>query len=263
MATLTTTYRHDYLSPNLDRYNISKMEATESKSGDCKCELKDEVPNISNLGESCRGGGEWTGVAPMGILLKPRNISVTYDDEQANGKSCFSEKPNKFLEKLCIKYPELYERLKQTPHDDLYRKIDTDRFKSTYQIDFCNLSEYPEGVYDGLQSKNNLPQGAGSSGTSDPCAIYRANKTKSLPNIDEDSDNPCIGLYRPVRVDVITRIPKSYVSSSHWGEKLIIKGPRISEYKDVISRIGGIIQKENLHDHSKCSEGKNCSHRYL
>lgn len=251
---MLTTYTHDYLPPNIERYNFTKLSTLGPKSG---FKTKNESTQLPVIAASC-GENEWTGIAPMGILIKPRLIPDEPKDTRKIN-SCFSDKPNKFLESLCIKYPELYERIMSTPKDDLYRQIDSDRFRSTYQVDYDHISEFPHGVYDGLTTKNN--QEIEDFNSKDPCAIYRGNP-KIVKQIDPV--DPCLGLYRPVRVETITKIPKNYTSSSHWTDGATkMKGPNVSEYTDGISKIGGIIQKENLNDHSKCKSGKSCIHEFL
>lgn len=171
---MLTTYKHDYLPPNIERYNFTKLSTLGPKSGFQTNNISTQLPE--KIGASC-GESEWTGIAPMGILIKPRLIPEEPKDS-AKINSCFSDKPNKFLESLCINYPELYERIKSTPNDDLYRQIDSDRFKSTYQVDYDHISEFPHGVYDGLTTKINLPQGIENFNSRDPCSIYRGNSTK-------------------------------------------------------------------------------------
>lgn len=166
---MLTTYKHDYLPPNIERYNFTKLSNLGPKSGFKTNNESTQLPE--KFGSSC-GENEWTGIAPMGILIKPRLIPDEPKDSRKIN-SCFSDKPNKFLESLCIKYPELYERIKSTPKDDLYRQIDSDRFRSTDQVDYDHISEFPHGVYDGLTTKNNLPQGIENFNSKDPCAIYR------------------------------------------------------------------------------------------
>lgn len=260
MISLTTTYRHDFLWPSVHKKDFEKISKFGPMAGfdPCICEEHFKRPDLSKLAASCPSP-EWTGVAAMGALINPRIIpEEPKDDRKIN--ACFQDKPNKFLEKLCLKFPELYEKLRAAPHDDLYSKIDLDRFKSTYQVDYCRIPLGTQGVYDDLTTKATASQSDGIV-TEDPCAIYRERRRSSDEKYT-DSD-PCIGLYRPVKVTCITNVPRSYISSGHWGSsRAVIVGMPKTEYQSKIGETGRIIQEKKFNDHSKCAEGSNCNHEY-
>lgn len=263
MAGLTSTYRHDYLPPNVERFGFENQIRTGPLAGlgDKCCRECEAKRKLKGEGEKCKGG-EWTRIGPMGPLITPRIIPEEPTELEVH--RCLKDKPNRFLSKLCNKYPELYEKLKCFNNDELYRKVESDRMNTSYQIDYCHQREYFGGLYDNLSSKCKNPNGEGNE-TKKTCEFYKkmsGNKCKKGgfgPEGDADED-PCQGLYRPFRTQCITGIPRG-MQSGHWPEQPYQKEPAISEYRDKISNIGKAIIKHKIHDHSKCSQQANCRHK--
>lgn len=188
---MQTTYQHDFIPPNslmaIKDINFTNNNKTEMSSKDkhlcCKPLLSQTKPTLNTntnekellkIAESCKNTNEWTGIAPMGILITPRIIPENTIDNANTKKdvnSCFEEQPNKFLQQLSNKYPNLYEKLKNKNPDDIQNQLYTNCFKSTYQIDYGNEPEYAKGLY--INQTVNFEPGKliKNSQFSDPCAI--------------------------------------------------------------------------------------------
>lgn len=272
---LVTTYRHDYVSPHTKRYAFlkAKNEKDLEQGGKepCQCvEDKQEVPKA--VEKQC--AIEWTGVAPMGRLIDARIIPTTITPEQLDamandGRSdCFKEQPNRFLKILRTAYPDLYERLKQMPKDELNRRLERERMFTTYQIDYCNVDEYPEGIYKSLNDEdetkklnaNKLLQ------HQDACAEFRANVMQEISKDGEKSymqKDPCEKIYKPFKISFgdSARFINSG-NNSHWRTAAFKKRANFTEYMDSISRVGCVIMRNNIHNHQKCSS-KHCRHQLV
>lgn len=77
----------------------------------------------------------------MGPLLDSKTYPVKVGVSPESEVSQFNQ-PNVYLEKLKEKYPFIYECLKTAPPDDLISRINRDRLRSTYQVDYCNMGKY-------------------------------------------------------------------------------------------------------------------------
>lgn len=198
----TTTYRHDYVQPKIKRIKSEenknhmysgkpddkKMPIKKlSRSCECQSKLIENKNNTSlnDINNKC-ANTEWTRIAPMGALIKPRIIPMDNLKIENETKTCFDKKPNKFLEKLPQKYPKLYEEIKKTSNDELNRKTCENGMKSTYQIDYCGIQEniggiYSENVSSSIDTNSSKPKYY----ICDPCAIYRGcdeNYTNTVRN---------------------------------------------------------------------------------
>nr|CAD7410171.1 unnamed protein product [Timema poppensis] len=149
-------------------------------------------------------------------------------------------KCHKALAYLYEKYPFLYNTLRSSPKDDLANRLYKDRMRTTYQIDYCKMNEFPSTEYD------NLVRAAGVGDT-----IQDA-WTNTLPGC------PCRPLMRnniASRRGIISKttspkgisISKMADSGKHKFEAI----PWRSEYQDSISKLGGRIIREGLHCQSK------------
>lgn len=273
---LVTTYQHDYVPPYTKRYEfVKKQGKAEKEKEECQCidTAKIEVPKAAQ--EKCESGAEWTGIAPMGRLIDPRIIPTKLTPEQVDNLAketdadCFKAQPNRFLQILRTAYPDLYDRLKQMPKDELNRRLERQRLFTTYQIDYCNMNEYPEGIYESLKEKDDtanlnaskLLQKEGA------CDVFRANVMKELDNQTRNPTitDPCEHAYKPFKISFTDSA--RFINSgnnSHWRSKAFVTRTNFSEYMETISRNGCVIIKNNIHDHSKCgSNGKHCRHPLL
>lgn len=279
---LVTTYQHDYIPPYTRRYDFvqkplpgaSKKDRPEEE---CQCIEESRVEPPKAVLDKCPDV-EWTGIAPMGRLVEPRIIPTKFSNDQMDAMArdpygdCFKNQPNRFLQILRTAYPDLYERLKQMPKDELNRRMDNQRLITTYQIDYCNVNEFPEGVYESLKpddetSKLNANKLLHQQG---PCAEFRANVMQELDKENADSFNlsadSCDKAYKPFKITFADS--SRFISSggySHWrtSGNAFAKRANFSEYMDTISKNGCVVMKNNIHDHRNCANGKHCMHKII
>lgn len=275
---MLSTYQHDYVPPSAKRYEfLTRAKGLEGHDGpkviECECSDETKINMPPAAAKDC-SGVEWTGIAPMGKLVDPRLIPTQLTQDQVEKMAfsaetdCFKLQPNRFLKILRTVYPDLYERLKVLPKDELSRRLEKNRMFTTYQIDYCNMNEYPEGIYESLktedesskQNSNKLMNERG------PCSEFRQNVMNELeretsPGYDVSRDE-CEKSYKPFKTTFADS--SSFVdsgSNSHWSAAPTTyrKMPNFSEYMDSISRNGCVIMRNKLHDHSKCL-AKYCKH---
>lgn len=272
---LVSTYQHDYIPPNTKRYDfITRPEQRKKEEEVCQCIQPANVEIPKAALEQC-SGVEWTGIAPMGKLIDPRIIPTKFSPDQIQGieqgniEDCFQMQPNRFLKILRTAYPDLYERLKEMPKDELSRRLDRQRLFTTYQIDFCGVNEYPEGIYESLKENDphntidtKLLQKQG------PCESFRTNVMQAMQRAKMDGyaegKDPCEKAYKPFKIAFgdSNRFINSG-NNSHWKCTSFNKKANFSEYMDTINKSGCIIMKNNLHDHSRCNKGKHCKHQII
>ncbi|KAM7353214.1 uncharacterized protein ACRADG_005395 [Cochliomyia hominivorax] len=273
---LMTTYQYDFIPPNTKRYDFinDQIPSVKKNEDECQCveENKIDIPQIKQ--KQC-DSVEWTGVAPMGRLIDPRIIPTRLYNQQLKDMNhefqtdCFIQEPNRFLKILRTAYPDLYERLKQIPKDELNRRIERDRIYTTYQIDFCNTKEYPEGIYASLQEKDDASKLNASKilQTQKSCAELRANVLEMLAkegtSDKQKNHDSCDKAYKPFKITFADS--SRFINSgnnSHWRSNVSAKKTKFSEYMDTINKIGCVIMKNNIHDHQKCT-GKHCRHQLI
>lgn len=254
---LITTYRHDYIDPrqmHLD-YNLKSGSVETSNECNCQPENGESADLAAKLNENCgataenEGKGEWTGIAPMGLLIKARVIPRGDDNDDENIDQCFVEKPNRYLQNLPNSNPTLFENLRTMNKDDLAKTLNTDRLRSTYQVDYGGMAEYNTGTYgDNEMSEDMIRSGLHSTEANDPCT------EESLFKDHRAQQKKCL---RPVyRAKVCCKhCPAVH---GHWqAEKL-----QTSEYFASVGATGGLIMKEKLNNHSKCNP-RNCKHKIM
>ncbi|KAI5632553.1 hypothetical protein NE865_14727 [Phthorimaea operculella] len=201
-----------------------------TRPADCRC------PQYSGANVKLPPGqeGGWSRNELMGPLLDPKLYPVRVAAAPETASSRYNQ-PNAFLEKLQSKYPMLYSILQNEASPELKQRIDRDRNKTTYQVDYCESG--PGAKFEGLQRAQD------ESGTG-PCA-----QPMRLPG------DPC-------RVG-----PKSNFSVPKTISKQGTGGavdPRAkcetssavpplgkTEYQDVVSKLGGIIMRDKLHRRDK------------
>lgn len=265
-----TTYQHDFVRPNNNRYIFVKDNDLNEKDI-CKC--PDEQSDIPQTQRKHEETVEWTGIAPMGRLIDPRIIPTKFSADQVDAMAndhegnCFDLQPNRFLKILRTAYPDLYERLKEIPKDELSRRLERQRMFTTYQIDFCNINEYPGGIYESIKKEDEksksdasrLLQQQGS------CVEFKTNVIQELEKESSDRiQDPCVKAYKPFKISFADSA--RFVNSgnnSHWNSKEVFnKKANFTEYMDTINKIGCVIMKNKLHDHHKCS-GRHCRHQLV
>lgn len=257
---LITTYKHDYIDPREMLLNYkAKSQTDQPSTNSCNCvpendaddsELANELNGKCGASPENEGKSEWTGVAPMGLLIKARVIpNGDQNNADDDDDECSVKKPNRYLKNLPNSNPSLYDNLRKMNKDDLSKILNNDRLKSTYQIDYGGVDEFNTGTYgDDEQFADSLKAGLQSSGPKDPCTEDGVFK-------DHRSPKKC---YRPVyRARVCCKHCPAV--RGHWkiDDKL-----KTSEYNASIGEIGGLIMKEKLNDHSKCTP-KKCNHAIM
>ncbi|XP_022122506.1 uncharacterized protein LOC110998261 [Pieris rapae] len=237
-----TTYRKDYLWPNLpgsghggDIVESPKLSGQElafyqacmqhTRPPDCRC------PQYSGEEVQLPPGkeGGWSRNELMGPMLDPKLYPVRVGASPETASSRYDQ-PNAFLDKLQSKYPMLYSILQNEASSELKQRIDRDRNKTTYQVDFCESG--PGAKFEGLQRASD------ESGTG-PCA-----QPMRLPG------DPC-------RVGPKPRMttPKTISKQGGGGADPRAKCETSSavpplgktEYQDNVSKLGGIIMRDKLH----------------
>lgn len=251
---MTTTYRHDYKPPKTNRYRFKEENKMDPA---CLCPIV-EVPK--DVAAGCPQP-EWTGVAPMGKLVEPRLIPTKLDyssHEEVKLANCQDDQPNRFLKTMKECYPDLYDRLLALPQEDLRKTVKGNRLLSTYQIDFCKLKEFDEGLYKTAvdkddQNKHLLTLTSG-------CESFR-NKIASEVKKQRDISNlECVRAYRPKKFSFTDSANfNTEPETSHWSAPSFGKTYTFSEYMDGVSKTGCVILQNKIHDHSKCNKDA-CNH---
>lgn len=276
---MISTYQHDYVPPNTKRYDFMTQNKHQDGRGgpkivECECVEGDKIRPPADATAACATGVEWTGIAPMGRLIDPRLIPAQLSQDQADNMAlapesdCFKLQPNRFLKILRNIYPDLYERLKLMPKDELGRRLDTNRMFTTYQIDYCELNEYPEGIYESMKltDKASKMKSDKLMTHKEPCSEFRADVMRQMERENSTSydvqADECQQAYKPFKTTFSDS--SQFVNSgsnSHWktGTNAFRKDPNFTEYMDSISRNGCIIMRNKLHDHSKCL-ANHCKH---
>lgn len=255
---LITTYRHDYIDPRqmVLNYNL-KSENQNVIENDCECKPdKDGVcaALAKMLNEKCgaetatEGKSEWTGIAPMGLLIKARVIPKKDGDFEEDLDQCFVDKPNRYLQNLPNSNPTLYEDLRKMNKDDLAKVLNTDRLKTTYQVDYCGEKEFSSGAYgESEMTEDMIRSGLQNGGPSDPCTEQNLFKDHRAP--------PKRKFEQVYRAKVCCKHCPAV--RGHWETEDKLK---TSEYNAGFGEIGGLIMNQRLNDHTDCNPNF-CKHR--
>lgn len=260
---LITTYRHDYIDPrqmllNYKLTNAANQSNMQQSKNECNCVPEDDTTArlAARLNEQCgataadEGKSEWTGIAPMGLLIKARVIPADDQDQTENMDDCFVTKPNRYLQNLPNANPSLFEDLRQMNRDDLSKILDKDRLKTTYQIDYGGVAEYRMGTYgDNEMTEDQIRSGLQSGEPNDPCTDQNLLKEHRAP------PKKC---FRPIyRTKVCCKHCPAV--RGHWQNESKTKG---AEFAMSVNEVGALIMKERLNDHSKCNANK-CKHTIM
>ncbi|KAF9417481.1 hypothetical protein HW555_005404 [Spodoptera exigua] len=251
-----TTYRKDYLWPNLPGSteqihasgtgggggpgltDISKLSGEElafyqaclqhSRPPDCRCPQYSggEMPMLPPGKE-----GGWSRNEMMGPMLDPKLYPVRVGAAPETPTSRYDQ-PNAFLDKLQSKYPMLYSILQNEASPELKQRIDRDRNKTTYRVDYCETG--PGAKFEGLQ------RAADESGTG-PCA-----QPMRLPG------DPCrVGPKPPKSAPKTISKQAGGAAASDPRAKCETTSatPPLgrTEYQDGVSKLGAIIMRDKLH----------------
>ncbi|CAG9133063.1 unnamed protein product [Plutella xylostella] len=116
-----------------------------SRPPDCRC------PQYSGATGAQAPPGQaagWSRSELMGPLLDPKLYPAKMGASPETPTSRYNQ-PNAFLDKLQSKYPMLYSILQNEASPELKQRIDRDRNKTTYMVDYCESG--PGAKFEGLQ----------------------------------------------------------------------------------------------------------------
>ncbi|XP_050299767.1 uncharacterized protein LOC126738454 isoform X3 [Anthonomus grandis grandis] len=160
MDQFVTTYRKDYLWPYVKTLGLRPhpehlfqpqyRDAHRPDLIPCECHnIGDHNVHQNHqrnlLGPQAYEEEAWSRLGPMGPLLDPKIYPAKVSSAPQTQVGRFNQ-PNVFLAKIQEKYPFIYECLRTAPPDDLLARINRDRLRSTYQVDFCKMKEIPWGT---------------------------------------------------------------------------------------------------------------------
>ncbi|XP_068623220.1 uncharacterized protein [Battus philenor] len=240
-----TTYRKDYLWPNLPKgpgagtaggAEIPKLSDEElafyqacmqnTRPADCRCPQYSggEMPQLPPGKE-----GGWSRNEIMGPLLDPKLYPAKVAASPETPTSRYNQ-PNAFLDKLQSKYPMLYSILQNEASPELKQRIDRDRNKTTYQVDYCETG--PGAKFDNLQrAADDSGQGPCSQPMrlpGDPCRVAPKMRMTTPKTISKQATG---GADPRAKCETTSAVPP-------LGK---------TEYQDGVSKLGGIIMRDKLH----------------
>ncbi|KAL1506019.1 hypothetical protein ABEB36_005456 [Hypothenemus hampei] len=237
MDQFVTTYRKDYLWPYVKTLGLRPNGPLYPIPCECHAigDPQGTIQQRNLLSPLAYEEESWTRTGPMGPLLDPKIYPAKVSAAPESKIGRFNQ-PNVFLAKLQEKYPFIYECLRTAPPDDLLARINRDRLRSTYQVDYCKMKEYPSGPYDELLRAAGVE---GLSRCSEPvtlpeavCKIYT--KSRISGHGGKGSGQPCGSIF------------KSKEAGYRVGSSSLT--PSATEYQDAISRLGQLIIKNRIHD---------------
>ncbi|XP_017770805.1 PREDICTED: uncharacterized protein LOC108558408 [Nicrophorus vespilloides] len=262
MDQFVTTYRKDFLWPYVRSFGLKPDNGPQfGGHGDmcaCQCSQEDEQ---KLLGPNVLEQDAYQKLGPSAPLMDPKLYPARVGPAPENDTQRFNQ-PNVFLEKLRMKYPFLYEVLRTTAPDDLISRINRDRLRTTYEVDYCHLNEYPSAPYDELIRAAGLKGGPVCSEPvrlpGDPCRPNQkpiAFRPGALPNatkIDKISNSTKCGA---VGGGGGSGGAGGFGSSGGSGGQNSSGAPGIggaismgtTEYQDAISKLGELIIRDKIH----------------
>lgn len=153
-----TTYKKDYPWPAT---RIKRKPTELDEYGACKCrDLPREIKPLTHCGDDY----DWSRTGPMGRLLDAKLYPAKTGPHPETDITRFDQ-PGVFMRKVKLekskrkcccncchellkrsfqleeKYPNLYGILQTTPIDEVIRRVDQDRLKTTYQLDYSERGE--------------------------------------------------------------------------------------------------------------------------
>lgn len=221
---LLTTYRHAFRSPEI---NYPKT----NRADECICPLVlEEKKKKSGL------------CPPINTSSKTNAVDIDCSalvQPQAAHNACSLDTTERFLGNIRSVYPDLFEKIKMMPSDELNRILENDANKSVYMVDFCKLRGYSDGLFESQkQPKKNV------------CG----EETKPWVSKVDPEEFKCFAPFRPHKHTTKTE------RNVEQQKETIQKNFHITEYMDRFSRTGCIIMKSNIHNHSKCPSPASCEH---
>lgn len=205
MDQFMSTYQKDFTWPTT---RIKRMPGVLSEESACRCR---EPPRELTPLTRCGDDYDWSRTGPMGRLLDPK---------------LYPAKTGPHPESEATKHdqPSAYMR-KSTPIDEVIKRVDEDRLKTTYQLDYSvKAAEQMEEIATG------------------PCAIYREQKATIDCRPSTKSK-----LEKRGHEDKLKKKTKSAKKVTEDESQETRLPPWRSEYQDNISRLGSAIMKQKIH----------------
>lgn len=141
-----TEYNFRYQAPWIEKYEISGIEIRQKPTG-----VYNEAPFRKHFSfDKCKCVPYFTLFPIDRNIHSPKpplkiELSKSIEQGQNNLHKCFNKRPNKFLEDLPHQYPVLFASLKGKRHMQTVRECE--RLRTTVQIDYGHVPEYPSGPY--------------------------------------------------------------------------------------------------------------------
>lgn len=224
---LLTTYRHSFRSPDI---NYPKKHKPGEEPCVCPITISENRKNGSCPPIDTSSKAMNAADVDCSILLQPESASTH--------QVCNLDTTERFLGNMNSVYPDLYEKIKSLPSDELNRLLANDANKTVYMVDFCKSKGYGDGLFESQkQQKRNV------------CGDET--KTGWVSKVSPE-EFKCYGHFRPHKYK-----PERNVEQQRKNNE---KNFLASEYMDKFSRTGCIILKSNLHNHKKCPGPENCQH---
>ncbi|XP_014271763.1 uncharacterized protein [Halyomorpha halys] len=248
-----TTYRKDYKWPvALSAADIKKAE-NDIKMRELK--LKDADPHKMEL------------MKPMVQSdVQPGTVIPAQSGAPPQGEASKYDQPNAYLQKLYRKYPYLYNIMKFTTTDDMAKRIMSEKYKSTYQVEYSREDDFSTlmDVVKHGEKPNKVPEEAGEPNVCLPEGIpaptCKCAKGLAFSPCQCAKEVPVRRIaWKPAPISKIPQIPREKKKKSKDKEnedkdkpKTSGKGsstplkPFSTEYNETISKIGWLIVKNKL-----------------
>ncbi|XP_006622240.1 uncharacterized protein LOC102677448 isoform X1 [Apis dorsata] len=213
-----TTYKKDYPWPAT---RIKRKPTELDEYGACKCrDIPREIKPLTHCGDDY----DWSRTGPMGRLLDPKLFPAKTGPQPETDITKFDQ-PDVFMRKLEEKYPNLYGILQTTPIDEVIRRVDQDRLKTTYQLDYSE------------RAARMMEEAAVG-----PCKVPK----------EEEKDIDCRPYTRRPKIKVKNEVEKKKKKPKKAieDEQETRLPPWRSEYQETINRLGQMIMKHKIHGKS-------------
>ncbi|XP_053658478.1 uncharacterized protein LOC128707546 [Anopheles marshallii] len=215
-----------------------------------------------NLPSSCFSPALKCTVAVVADDKSKMSIDFESEVKKKDFTTCLA---NRFVKSLAKTHPELYADIEN--YQPWKERAGNSAPKSSYQVDFDRLPESVPCPGNSLVESDRWPDRKyfqrGCNGNTLFNSALEPNYTSCscqlcpIEHQEGDSNNTA----RYGCVYSISNIPKSYIISSHWPDRDWQRSvTNRTEYRDSVGRLGGILQREKVHDHSRCTSQRNCRH---
>ncbi|XP_026675128.1 uncharacterized protein LOC108631404 [Ceratina calcarata] len=215
MDQFMTTYKRDFTWPTT---RIKRMAGVLGEESACRCR---EPPRELTPLTRCGDDYDWSRTGPMGRLLDPK-LYPAKTGPHPESEATKHDQPSTYMRKLEEKYPNLYGILQSTPIDEVIKRVDEDRMKTTYQLDYSvKAAEQMEEIATG------------------PCAAYREQKATidCRPSTKSKLDKRRLDKEKTKTAKKVTEDESQETRLPPWR----------SEYQDNVSRLGSAIMKQKIH----------------